>query len=62
MIICICRNISERDIAEAVAQGCTSFAALQEELELGRSCGTCEQAARESFKEQGRLEGGLVPA
>jgi bacterioferritin-associated ferredoxin len=52
MIICICQNVSERDIARAVSQGCHSFPALQEELEIGRACGTCLCSARESFAEQ----------
>ena len=52
MIICVCQNVSERDIAKAVARGCPSFAALQEQLEIGTSCGTCMCSARESFAEQ----------
>lgn len=52
MIICVCQNISERDIARAVAGGCKSFAALQDQTEIARCCGTCECAARESFAEQ----------
>ena len=52
MIICICQNVSERDIARAVSEGCHSFPALQEELEIGRGCGTCLCSARESFAEQ----------
>ena len=52
MIICICQNVSERDIANAVAQGCQSFAALQRELGLGMACGSCLCSARESFDEQ----------
>jgi bacterioferritin-associated ferredoxin len=51
MIICICRNISERDIAKAVAGGCGSFTELQDELEVGQACGTCLCAAREAFAE-----------
>ena len=52
MIICICQNVSERDIAKAVARGCHSFAALQEQLEVGTACGSCLCSARESFAEQ----------
>lgn len=52
MIICICQNVSERDIARAVSEGCHSFPALQEELEIGRACGSCLCSARESFAEQ----------
>jgi bacterioferritin-associated ferredoxin len=49
MIICVCQNVSERDIARAVASGCRSFAALQEKLEVGTCCGSCECAARETL-------------
>lgn len=52
MIICVCKNISDRDIAQAVAEGCSSFKALQKELELGKSCGTCMECARECFAEK----------
>jgi bacterioferritin-associated ferredoxin len=52
MIICICQNVSERDIARVVATGCQSFADLQEELEVGKACGSCLCSARESFAEQ----------
>lgn len=52
MIICVCQNVSERDIARAVAKGCHSFGELQEQLEVGTACGTCLCSARESFAEQ----------
>jgi bacterioferritin-associated ferredoxin len=52
MIICICQNVSERDIARAVSRGCHSFSALQEQLEVGTACGSCLCSARESFAEQ----------
>jgi bacterioferritin-associated ferredoxin len=54
MVICICRNVSERDIAHAVAGGCSSFKALQEKLDVGTCCGTCECAAREVLAEHHR--------
>jgi len=51
MIICVCQNVSERDIAKAVASGCRSFSALQDQLEVARCCGSCECAARDTFTE-----------
>ena len=51
MIICVCKNISDRDIARAVSEGCRSFKAVQNELELGKSFGTCLDCARECFAE-----------
>jgi bacterioferritin-associated ferredoxin len=52
MIICVCQNVTEGDIARAVSGGCKSFAALQESLEVAQCCGNCECAARECFKTQ----------
>jgi bacterioferritin-associated ferredoxin len=51
MVICVCQNVTERDIAKAVAGGCRSFAALQETLEVSTCCGTCECMARETFEQ-----------
>jgi bacterioferritin-associated ferredoxin len=51
MIICVCQNVSEKDIARAVAGGCRSFASLQDKLEISKCCGACECAARETFTE-----------
>jgi bacterioferritin-associated ferredoxin len=62
MIICVCKNISDRDIAQAVAEGCRTFRALQNELELGRSCGTCVESARECFAEKKGTSGTLQVA
>jgi bacterioferritin-associated ferredoxin len=50
MIVCVCHNISERDIAREAA-GCRSFAALQDKLQVGQGCGTCLGCAKECFAE-----------
>jgi bacterioferritin-associated ferredoxin len=52
MIICVCQNLTESDVARAVSEGCKSFAALKESLEIAQCCGNCECAARECFKNQ----------
>jgi bacterioferritin-associated ferredoxin len=62
MIICVCKNISDRDIARAVSEGCRSFKALQNELELGKSCGSCVAYARECFAEGKAASGGARPS
>lgn len=64
MIICICQNVSERDIARAIARGCRSFPALQQELGVASTCGTCECAARDCLAEHGsaRSERNTAPA
>ena len=35
MIVCVCNNISDREIRQAVDLGITSIAALREDLGLG---------------------------
>jgi assimilatory nitrate reductase catalytic subunit len=40
-IVCNCRNVSETDIAEAVAAGAASAEALQERTGCGTGCGAC---------------------
>lgn len=56
MVICVCQNVSEKDIAKAVAGGCRSFAALQETLEVSTCCGLCECAARQTLEQHSSRE------
>jgi bacterioferritin-associated ferredoxin len=49
MIVCICRRVSDRDIASAVRAGCASFEQLQDELCVARACGACHDCAHETF-------------
>jgi len=48
MIICVCRRVSDRDIARA-APGCASFEALQSVLGVATACGKCRDCAQETF-------------
>ncbi len=41
MYICICNQVTERDIQHAAAEGCCSMRALKEKTGLGTQCGTC---------------------
>ncbi|BFM39442.1 (2Fe-2S)-binding protein [Synechocystis sp. LKSZ1] len=41
MYICICRGITERDIAQAVQQGVSSPEQLAETMGVGADCGCC---------------------
>lgn len=52
MIICVCNNISDREIRKAVEQGMTSMADLYKELGVGTCCGKCVSYAREVLHEQ----------
>jgi bacterioferritin-associated ferredoxin len=55
MIVCVCNNISDREIRQAVELGISSMAELYRELGVGTCCGKCVSYAREVLHEQ--LEG-----
>jgi len=50
MIVCVCHRVSDRAIAAAVHDGCSSFEQLQAELGVGTRCGACCGCARETFE------------
>jgi bacterioferritin-associated ferredoxin len=47
MIVCVCNNISDREIRQAVDLGLSSMAELHRELGVGTCCGKCVSYARE---------------
>lgn len=47
MIVCVCNNISDREIRQAAELGITSMAGLYRELGVGTCCGKCVSYARE---------------
>lgn len=49
MIVCICHRVSDRDIARAASEGCTSFEELQDSLRVATGCGRCHDCARETL-------------
>jgi bacterioferritin-associated ferredoxin len=51
MIVCVCNNISDREIRQAVDLGLTSMADLYKELGVGTCCGKCVSYAREVMNE-----------
>lgn len=57
MIVCVCRRVSDRDIARAAQQGCVSFEALQDELGVATACGACRECARETFTKHAAVPG-----
>jgi bacterioferritin-associated ferredoxin len=46
MIVCVCRRVSDREIARHVRAG-MDFDDIQFELGVGTQCGNCECCARE---------------
>ncbi|MEB0139231.1 MULTISPECIES: (2Fe-2S)-binding protein [unclassified Undibacterium] len=51
MIVCVCNNISERQIASACAAGHTTMADLRHHLQVGTCCGKCAGCARKVLRE-----------
>ena len=47
MIVCVCNNISDREIRQAVDLGLSSMAELRRDLGVATCCGKCHSCARE---------------
>ncbi|RYZ67155.1 MAG: (2Fe-2S)-binding protein [Proteobacteria bacterium] len=52
MIICVCKNVSDRQIAREAGGGCASFRELQARTGLGTGCGSCVDHAMDCFSTQ----------
>jgi bacterioferritin-associated ferredoxin len=51
MIVCVCNNISDREIRQAVDLGISSMPELHRELGVGTCCRKCVSYAREVLNE-----------
>jgi bacterioferritin-associated ferredoxin len=51
MIVCVCNNVSEGRIHQAVRDGVTSMAELRNELGVANNCGKCHTCAKHVLKE-----------
>lgn len=51
MIVCVCHNVSERKIRQAVDAGMTTMPALREKLGVGTCCGKCHSCAKSVLRE-----------
>jgi bacterioferritin-associated ferredoxin len=60
MIVCVCRRVSDRDIARAVKQGCASFDELQFELGVATGCGACRDCAKDVFRRARSAQGAEI--
>jgi bacterioferritin-associated ferredoxin len=54
--ICICRNVNEKAVAEAVAMGANCLRHLHERLGIASQCGTCARAAKDCLDQQLRTQ------
>ncbi len=51
MYVCICRQVTDRDIHQAVAQGACHMRDLREQLGVSAQCGKCAGCARDVLNE-----------
>lgn len=47
MIVCVCNNISEREIHQAVELGLRNMTQLKRDLGVATCCGKCHDCARQ---------------
>ncbi len=51
MYVCVCHAVTDRDIAQAVADGASSMRDLRERTGVAGTCGRCAQCAHACLKE-----------
>lgn len=51
MIVCVCNNISDREIRQAADSGLTTMQALRDDLGVGTCCGKCKSYAKTVLRE-----------
>lgn len=61
MIVCICKNISDKTIRQTASRGSDSMSALREELGLGTCCGKCVGCARQVLRDVKNQESAVNP-
>ncbi len=47
MIVCVCNNVSDREISQAVEFGAASMDDLQRDLGVATCCGQCHSCAKQ---------------
>lgn len=50
MIVCLCRNINEGKIVQAINEGADTMRALCSQTGIASQCGKCGQCAKSVFK------------
>lgn len=50
MYVCICNNVTEREIHQALEQGAASMRELHQSLQVGACCGKCVCVARDIIR------------
>ncbi|NMP16143.1 hypothetical protein HII16_07320 [Thalassotalea sp. Y01] len=51
MFVCICHQITEADLANAVEQGANTMKEIRDQLSVASQCGKCVQFAKQVLAE-----------
>jgi len=51
MFVCICNQVTDKQIRQAAEEGLCSFDSLSAELNVGTCCGKCRTCARKVLRE-----------
>lgn len=62
MIVCVCNNISDREIRQAVDLGLSSMAELRRDLGVATCCGKCASCAKDVLHAHLALQPAAEPA
>ena len=49
MIVCLCKSVSDRDVAKAIANGAESVDEIVQCTGAGSGCGTCRQGLQQAI-------------
>lgn len=60
MIVCVCNNISDREIRQAVDLGLSSMDELKRDLGVATCCGQCADCALQVLTEHQAASSGAV--
>ncbi len=52
MFVCICRAVTDKQIAEAVDEGADHITQLEESCGVGTGCGSCREVAQQLIDER----------
>lgn len=52
MIVCVCHNVSDRKIRQAVDNGAATLLDLREQLSVGTCCGKCHSCAKNILRDR----------
>jgi bacterioferritin-associated ferredoxin len=53
MILCLCRGVTDREVAEAVERGASTVSEVRRACGAGTECGTCLADIREHLQASG---------